>query len=104
MQIQLVLNLQSTYHKIENLQLILNMQHAGPYFHLGPSALLKWRPVLKIRDKCHTNQHYTFSLRSLNKLFQFINILLSSELSRYPEESNMFMNWNKLFSERSENV
>jgi len=30
MQIQLALNLQSTYHKIENLQ------HAGPYFHLGP--------------------------------------------------------------------
>jgi len=35
MQIQLVLNLQSTYNKIDNLQLILNMQHAGAYCHLG---------------------------------------------------------------------
>jgi len=39
MQLQLVLNLQPTYHKIENLQLILYMQHAGPYLHLGPWAL-----------------------------------------------------------------
>jgi len=35
MQIQLVLNLQSTCHKIENLEPMLNMQHAGLYFHLG---------------------------------------------------------------------
>jgi len=35
MQIQLVLNLQSIHHKIENLQVILCMQHTGPYFHLG---------------------------------------------------------------------
>ena len=41
MQIQLVLNLQSTYHKRENLQLILNMQHAGPYFHLGALSCFK---------------------------------------------------------------
>ena len=41
MQIQLVLNLQSTYHKIENLQLILNMQCAGPYFHLGALSCFK---------------------------------------------------------------
>jgi len=41
MQIQLALNLQSTYHKIENLQLILNMQHAGAYFHLGAISCLK---------------------------------------------------------------
>ena len=41
MQIQLVLNLQSTYHKIENVQLILNMQHAGPYFHLRALSCLK---------------------------------------------------------------
>ena len=31
MNIQLVMNLQSTFPKIENLQLILYMQHAGPY-------------------------------------------------------------------------
>jgi len=41
MQLQLVLNLQSTYHKIENLQLILNMQHADPYFHLGALSCFK---------------------------------------------------------------
>jgi len=41
MQIQLVLNLQSTHHKIENLQLILYMQHAGPYFHLGTLSCFK---------------------------------------------------------------
>ena len=38
---QLVLNLQSTYHKIENLQLILNVQHAGPYFNLGALSCIK---------------------------------------------------------------
>jgi len=37
----LILNLQSTYHKIENLQLILNMKHAGPYFHLGALSSFK---------------------------------------------------------------
>jgi len=41
MQMQLVLNLQSTYHNIENLQLILYMQHAGPYFHLGSLSCFK---------------------------------------------------------------
>jgi len=41
MQIQLVLNLQSIYHKIENLQLTLNMQHAGPYFHLRALSCFK---------------------------------------------------------------
>jgi len=41
MQIQLVQNLQSTYHKIENLQLILNMQHEGPYFNLGALSCFK---------------------------------------------------------------
>ena len=41
MQIQLVLNLQSTYHEIENLQLILNMQHASPYFHFGALSCFK---------------------------------------------------------------
>jgi len=41
MQAQLVLNLQSTYHKIENLQLILYTQHAGPYFHLGALSCFK---------------------------------------------------------------
>jgi len=41
MQIQLVLNLQSTYHKIENLQLILNMQHAGPLFSFGALSCFK---------------------------------------------------------------
>jgi len=48
MQIQLVLNLQSTYQKIENLQLVLYMQHAGPYFHLGALSCFNWRPVLKV--------------------------------------------------------
>jgi len=38
---QLVLNLPSTYHKIENLQLILNMQHAGPYCHLVALSYFK---------------------------------------------------------------
>ena len=41
MQIQLVLILQSTYHKIEKLQLILSMQHAGPYFHLRALSCFK---------------------------------------------------------------
>ena len=41
MQIQPVLNLQSTCHKIENLQLILKMQHAGPYFHLRALSCFK---------------------------------------------------------------
>ena len=84
MQIQLVLNLQSPYHKIENLQLILNMQHAGPYFHLGALSCFK---VEDRSERFAINViQITFSLRSLNKLFQFINILLSSELSRYPEQ------------------
>jgi len=41
MQIHLALKLQSTYHKIENLQLILNMQHADQYFHLGALSCFK---------------------------------------------------------------
>ena len=41
MQIQLVLNLQFTYHEIENLQLILNMQHAGPRFPLRALSCFK---------------------------------------------------------------
>jgi len=41
MQIQLVQNLQSTCHKMENLQLILNMQHAGLHFHLGALSCFK---------------------------------------------------------------
>jgi len=40
-QIQLVLNLQSTYHKPENLQLMLHVQHAGPYFHLRALSCFK---------------------------------------------------------------
>jgi len=63
MQIQLVLHLQSTYHEIENLQLILYVQHAGPYFQLG--AL-----------KC-------FKLEARSERFAIDVIQISTTLSRY---------------------
>jgi len=56
-------------------------------------AFLNWGPFWKVGDSwCHTNYHYTCSLHSLNKLFQFINILLHPEFLRYLEQKQS--QWN----------
>jgi len=51
----------------------------GQIFILGALGYFKLGPLFKVCDDwCHTNQHYTCLLHSLNKFFQFINILLYS--------------------------
>ena len=51
----------------------------GEFSFSGPWAILNWGPFWKgCDDWCHTNQHYRCSLHSLNKLFQFITILIYS--------------------------
>ena len=58
----------------------------GRIFIFGALAYFKLGPHLKVcNDWCHTNQHYTCSPHSLDKLFQFINILPYSEFPRYQE-------------------
>jgi len=59
-------------------------------------------------DWCHTNQHYTCLLHSLNQLYQFINILLYSEFPRYqvPEPCKppfILSNWGPTLSQGTQN-
>ena len=61
-------------------------------------ALLNWGPFWNLYDWCHTNYHYMCSLHSLKKLFQFIHILLCSELPRYQKQNQS--QWNKRKSQR----
>jgi len=61
--------------------------HRGEFSFSGPQVILNWGPFWKVCDVwCHTNYHYAWSLHLLNKLFQFINTLLYSELPSYQEK------------------
>ena len=63
----------------------LGIRGQGRIFIFGALGYFKLGGVLlKVCDDwCHANQYYTCSLHSLNKLLQFINILLCSDFPRY---------------------
>ena len=97
MQIQLVLNLQSIYHKIENLQLILNMQHAGPYFHLGALSCFNVEArserfainVIQISITCSRYVHWTSCSNSYYFLLNYLDIRNKNSHNEIPGRSGL---------------